>query len=56
MKKIILVIPMVFLNLALYSCSPQEIQDNNTLNTVNNSDTGCCGDDGEILPPPSTGN
>ncbi|MDG1729054.1 MAG: hypothetical protein P8I04_04180 [Algibacter sp.] len=53
MKKIILITLTVFLNLALFSCSPQEIVESGP--SATDTETGCCGDDGEILPPP-TGN
>jgi hypothetical protein len=55
MKKIILITLTVFLNFALYSCSPQEIVDNGASATDNTVNEACCGDDGGILPPP-TGN
>lgn len=36
----------VILNMALFSCTPQSIADENL------SPQACCGDDGEITPPP----
>jgi len=46
MKKIVLIMFTVFLNIALYSCSPTSTTDD----TI--QPQACCGDDGEILPPP----
>ena len=39
----------VFLNIAFHSCSPQGISGNIPAAT---DEENCCGDDGEILPPP----
>ncbi|MCK0125739.1 hypothetical protein MWU76_15215 [Gelidibacter sp. F2691] len=50
MKKIYVMIFTLVLNMALSSCTPQSLADEN-LNLQ-----ACCGDDGEITPPPpSTG-
>ncbi|HNP67198.1 MAG TPA: hypothetical protein PKH16_04770 [Aequorivita sp.] len=46
MKKIILVLLTVFLNLGLFSCTPQAISEEVK------STQACCGDDGHIPPPP----
>jgi len=46
MKKIILVLLTVFLNLGLYSCTPQAMSEE-----VKNTQA-CCGDDGDLPPPP----
>ena len=45
MKKIIVIICAVFLNLGLFSCTPQSLTDEVT-------PQACCGDDDPILPPP----
>ncbi len=37
----------VFLNLALFSCTPQAMNED-----VKNNTQACCGDDGNIPPPP----
>ncbi|MBW2937550.1 hypothetical protein KXJ69_05500 [Aureisphaera sp. CAU 1614] len=46
MRKIILISLTVFLNLVLFSCTPQE----RALNGTEYQD--CCGDGGNIPPPP----
>ncbi|WP_164076255.1 hypothetical protein [Flavimarina sp. Hel_I_48] len=46
MKKSILIILTVFLNLALFSCSPEK------LNEELQNTQACCGDDEPIPPPP----
>ena len=46
MKKIALILFTVFLNLGLFSCTPQAISEE-----INN-EQACCGDDGHIPPPP----
>tara|TARA_R110002020_G_scaffold262126_1_gene476432 strand:+ start:1374 stop:1556 length:183 start_codon:yes stop_codon:yes gene_type:complete len=48
MKKLILIILTVFLNLALFSCTPEKLRDQ----VIDPS--SCCGDDEPILPPPPT--
>lgn len=45
MKKIILILLTVFLNSAIFSCSPESISDG-----INNEQQ-TTGNDGEILPP-----
>jgi len=46
MKKIYIILFTVFLNMGLFSCTPQSI-------TSDLQDTqACCGDDGELPPPP----
>ncbi|WP_229669447.1 hypothetical protein [Yeosuana aromativorans] len=54
MKKIVLIIITVFLNIALHSCTPQGISVNIPVAT---DDGNCCGDGGDIPPPhpPTTG-
>lgn len=47
MKKIILIILTVFLNLALFSCTPEKLQDQVI------DPQSCCGED-IIIPPPPT--
>ncbi|WP_338357070.1 hypothetical protein [Yeosuana marina] len=49
MKKIVLIILTVFLNIALHSCTPQAISGNTPAAT---EDGDCCGDGGDIPPPP----
>ncbi|MCK7590633.1 hypothetical protein M0G43_08615 [Subsaxibacter sp. CAU 1640] len=50
MKKISAIIFTVFLNLALFSCTPTALQDDT------NEPQACCGDGTNIPPPPpSTG-
>jgi hypothetical protein len=46
MKKIAIIIFAVFLNMGLFSCTPQSITED--LQTPQ----ACCGDDGDIPPPP----
>ena len=46
MKKIILIMLTVFLNVGLYSCTPTNNVDDDI------TPQACCGDDDEILPPP----
>ena len=50
MKKIHLIIFTVFLNIALYSCTPQAISDTNSIET----EEDCCGNGGNIPPTPPT--
>lgn len=45
MKKIYLIILTVFLNVAMFSCTPDTIE--------GNGPTACCGDGGNLPPPPS---
>ena len=47
MKKIYLILFTVFLNMALFSCTPQAISENGKSTT----EQVAIGDDGEILPP-----
>jgi len=44
MKKIHFILLTVFLNLALFSCTPQALSENGV--------EACCGDGGNIPPPP----
>jgi len=46
MKKIIIILLTIFLNIGLYSCTPQAL--NEDLQTPQ----ACCGDEGELPPPP----
>ncbi|MEZ4802997.1 MAG: hypothetical protein R2797_09515 [Gelidibacter sp.] len=46
MKKILAIFFTVFLNLAFYSCTPAALQDDTK------TPQACCGNEGEILPPP----
>ena len=46
MKKISLILFTVFLNLGLFSCTPQAISEEVK------STQACCGDDGDFPPPP----
>lgn len=46
MKKIHLLIFTVFLNIAMFSCTSQSLAEENP------SPQACCGDDGELKPPP----
>jgi hypothetical protein len=47
MKKIYLILLTVFLNMALFSCTPQAISETGKATT----EQATTGDDGEILPP-----
>lgn len=47
MKKIYLILFTVFLNMALFSCTPQSITENGATET-----SECCGEDGDLPPPP----
>lgn len=49
MKKIVLIVFTVLLNTVFLSCNPESITDE-TASAV------CCGESGEIPPPPPTGN
>lgn len=46
MKKIYLILFTVFLNSALFSCTPTSIVEDGVKSTI------CCGEDGDIVPPP----
>ncbi len=46
MKKITLILVTVFLNMALFSCTPQAMSEE--VKGVQ----ACCGDDGNLPPPP----
>ncbi|MEW4923940.1 hypothetical protein [Algibacter sp. 2305UL17-15] len=46
MKKIYLMMLTVFLNMALFSCSPQTVAEDN------NAPQACCGEEDHIPPPP----
>jgi hypothetical protein len=46
MKKLYLIIFMIFLNVILFSCTPESISED--INEVGL----CCGDDGNLPPPP----
>ncbi|WP_452228284.1 MULTISPECIES: hypothetical protein [unclassified Lacinutrix] len=47
MKKIYVILLTVFLNVALFSCTPTSIQEDAPTATVD-----CCDEDGDIDPPP----
>ncbi|WP_055443237.1 hypothetical protein [Lacinutrix himadriensis] len=47
MKKIYVILFTVFLNVALFSCTPTSLQEESPSATV-----GCCGEDGDLDPPP----
>ncbi|MGJ8593300.1 MAG: hypothetical protein ACSHXF_12175 [Aquaticitalea sp.] len=50
MKKFTAIIFTVFLNFAIFSCTPAALQEDTTKSQV------CCGGEGEILPePPESG-
>ncbi|MCB0453151.1 MAG: hypothetical protein KDC94_09775 [Aequorivita sp.] len=49
MKKIILLLFTVFLNMGLFSCTPQ------TISEELKSTQACCGDEGHFPPPPPDG-
>lgn len=49
MKKIHLILFTVFLNMALFSCTPTAISD---VQPSAVEDEECCGDAGDIPPPP----
>ncbi|WP_165605777.1 hypothetical protein [Flavivirga aquatica] len=48
MKKITLIILTVFLNVGLFSCSPETVTENN-----NPQEQLCCDEEGPIIPPPT---
>lgn len=48
MKKIYLIVFTVFLNVAVFSCSPENTASEN----IEEVEVPCCGDDGDIIPPP----
>ncbi|WP_347925504.1 hypothetical protein [Pontimicrobium sp. SW4] len=50
MKKISIILFTVFLNLGLFSCTPQPLDENASTAEV------CCGDDNDPPPPPPNGN
>ncbi len=50
MKKIILIVFTVFLNVVAFSCSPQSLSSEDTIPQA------CCGEDDHIPPPPPDGN
>ena len=50
MKKIYLIMLTVFLNFAMFSCSPQTIADGGDPQLTEEQD--CCGDGSTIPPPP----
>jgi len=51
MKKIYLIILTVFLNMALFSCTPQAIEGNGATAI---EEEQCCDEDDLIIPPPPT--
>jgi hypothetical protein len=53
MKKIYLIMFTVFLNIGMFSCSPETIKDEVNPQQVEEPD--CCGGDSPIPPPPPTG-
>ncbi len=53
MKKIYLILLTVFLNMALFSCTPQASSDLEPAATGDGQE--CCGDGGNIPPPPPQG-
>ncbi|MDC8001785.1 hypothetical protein POV26_12120 [Aequorivita todarodis] len=50
MKKTVLILFGIFLNLGIFSCTPQAISGEGK------STQACCGDYGHIPPPPPSGN
>ncbi len=53
MKKTILIIITVFLNLGLLSCTDNdELVTKEYVDSSIQANENCCGEDGEILPPP----
>ncbi|SRX73462.1 hypothetical protein [Aequorivita antarctica] len=50
MKKIILIVLTAFLNMGIFSCTPQAISEEVK------STQACCGDQGHFPPPPPGGN
>ncbi|MDD7887111.1 hypothetical protein [Flavivirga sp. 57AJ16] len=51
MKKIYLIMFTVFLNLGLFSCSPQTNTDGENPEAIEEP-ADCCGNGGDIPPPP----
>ncbi len=51
MKKIVLILVTVILNVFLFSCSPDEVLENGVLDNLE-APQACCDQEGDIPPPP----
>ena len=45
----------VFLNMTLFSCTPQGISDSSPAAIEPEQEQNCCGEDGDLPPPPPNG-
>jgi len=51
MKKIVLILVTVILNVFLFSCSADEVLEESVLDNLE-TPQACCGEEGNIPPPP----